>query len=117
MYMTTPFVLLDNSLNDETPSYLFESPLRLIQADRAEDVAPALADLEAVLTDGQSVAGFFSYELGYMLESRLRPLLPKKKDVPLLWFGVFSAHRCLSRTETKAWLQEHTHGDYGASPP
>lgn len=35
------------------------------------------------------LAGFISYEAGYLFEERLRPLLPKKRNIPLFWLGVF----------------------------
>jgi aminodeoxychorismate synthase component I len=44
------------------------------------------------------VAGYFSYELGYLLEPKLCGLLPSRRSVPLLWFGVFDrAEACDAR--------------------
>ncbi len=63
----------------------------LIRADTAEEVPAALAAIEAARASGRYVAGYFSYELGYVLETRLAPLLPSVRAVPLLWFGVFDA--------------------------
>jgi para-aminobenzoate synthetase/4-amino-4-deoxychorismate lyase len=60
-----------------------------IRADGPDDVEPALAAVESALASGFYVAGYASYELGYLLEPRLAPLLPRDRTVPLLWFGVF----------------------------
>ncbi len=65
----------------------FQRPLRVIRADGAAQVADALAAVQAALAEGRHVAGWFAYELGYVLESRLAPLLPD--GVPLLRLGVF----------------------------
>ena len=40
---------------------------------------------------GSHAAGYFSYELGYLLEPRLAGLLPRDRSVPLLWFGIFGS--------------------------
>ncbi|GHC64979.1 aminodeoxychorismate synthase component I [Neogemmobacter tilapiae] len=67
---------------------LFEGAQRLIRADRAEEVLPALAALDAARADGFWVAGWMGYEAGYALEPRLLSLMPKGAG-PLLRFGVF----------------------------
>ncbi|MCB2134494.1 MAG: chorismate-binding protein, partial [Rhodobacteraceae bacterium] len=72
---------------------LFDAPCALIRADTAAEVDAALARLDAVRAEGRWVAGFASYELGYALEPRLAPLLPTRRDLPLLVFGVFDEPR------------------------
>jgi len=85
--MPRPCLILD----DAAPGRLtaFWRPLAVIRADGPEEVAAALAAMEQARASGHFVAGYFSYELGYVLEPRLRPLLPRRRAVPLLWFGVF----------------------------
>lgn len=68
---------------------LFQAPRRLIRADHADDVAPALAKIEAARRDGLWLAGSLSYELGYALVPKLSPLMPHDRDVPLILMGVF----------------------------
>ncbi len=48
--------------------------------------------------------GFFSYELGYCLEPKLRDLLPADRRVPLFWIGLFRAPLPLDDASTRAWL-------------
>ncbi|MCB2115367.1 MAG: aminodeoxychorismate synthase component I [Rhodobacteraceae bacterium] len=67
----------------------FDAPRGLIRADRAGEVAPALAALDRAQQDGLWAAGFLSYEAGYALEPRLKPLMPEARRLPLLAFGLY----------------------------
>ena len=70
---------------------LFDRPRRLIRADGADEVASALAALDTARDEGMWIAGFASYELGYALEPRLKPLMPDNRRLPLLAFGLYDA--------------------------
>lgn len=70
---------------------VFAEPRRVIRAEDAAAVAPALAELEAARAEGFWIAGFLSYEAGFLREPRLLPLLPADRALPLLAFGVFDA--------------------------
>jgi para-aminobenzoate synthetase/4-amino-4-deoxychorismate lyase len=102
------FVLLDNSTGRGAPSLLFSEPLEIISATTPEEVPAALARLEAGTNAGQHAAGFFAYELGYVLEPKIRDLLPEGRNVPLLWFGLYGAPREMSEREVDHWLATHT---------
>jgi para-aminobenzoate synthetase/4-amino-4-deoxychorismate lyase len=84
-----PALILDDDAQGRLEA--FARPLGAIHASTAEEVPVALDAIEAALASGRYVAGYFSYELGYVLERRLVTLLPSARDVPLLWFGVFDA--------------------------
>ena len=88
-------VLIDDSRSRQARSYLFEGPSAVIDAFEASAVAPALEEMERRLAAGAHLAGFFAYELGYVLEPHLGALLPEQRDVPLLRFGVLDAPRTL----------------------
>jgi hypothetical protein len=83
-------IIIDNPV-DGSAAVCFAKPERIIEASEPDQVGAALAALQEALAQGCYVAGFFAYELGYMLEPRLGPLLPGRRAVPLLWFGVFRA--------------------------
>jgi para-aminobenzoate synthetase component I len=68
---------------------LFEEPSALIVADEAHDFEAALEQAEAARRAGKWLAGYFSYEAGYLLESKLKPLLPEGRRAPLVALGVF----------------------------
>lgn len=82
-------ILLDDARPGQERLRRFSAPAMVIQANEPGEVEPALGALEKARRGGKYVAGYFSYELGYVLEPRLHALLPKCRTVPLLWFGVF----------------------------
>ncbi len=45
--------------------------------------------MQAAHEAGKWLAGYLSYEAGYLLEPKLKPLLPEGRKAPLLCFGVF----------------------------
>lgn len=67
----------------------FREPHAVVVAWSAEEVAPALAQLDKARAAGGWVAGYLSYEAGYALEPCLLPLLPEGRVHPLLSFGVY----------------------------
>ncbi len=67
----------------------FDQPLRVIRADDAEGVPAALAALDDARAEGAWLAGYASYELGYVLEPRLSARLPNGRGLPLMCFGVY----------------------------
>ena len=93
-------------LDDATPGaerlLRFTAPSAVIQADSPDEVPAALAAIQAALGQGRHVAGWFGYELGYVLEPHLTALQWPKRDVPLLWFGVFDAPQPVTRADLVA---------------
>ncbi len=67
---------------------LFESPRRVVQAQTAREVLPALREVESAAATGLHAAGFVSYEAASGLDPALqtRP----QGELPLLWFGLFT---------------------------
>ena len=94
----------------------FSDPVGTIAADEPHEVAEALSALENARKSGLHAAGYFSYELGYCLEARLKPLFPRRRDVPLLWFGLFRASSKLGPTQTHDWLERNARGRAYAGP-
>jgi aminodeoxychorismate synthase component I len=86
-----PFCLIEDSETDG--ALLFESPRQKITAFSAEEVAPALAAMQASSAAGFHLAGIMAYECGYAFEPRLQKRLPARSRRPLLQFGVFDAPR------------------------
>jgi para-aminobenzoate synthetase component 1 len=83
----TPFALFrDDPAGREL---LFEEPSEIISADSAEAFESALARAQAAQQAGKWLAGYFSYEAGYLLEPKLNPLLPQGRRAPLVCLGVF----------------------------
>lgn len=84
-----PYVLFRDDMSGQCT--VFCEPVDLVRADSPEEFAPALARLETLRKSGKWLAGFMSYEAGYLFEDKLRRLLPKERRMPLLCFGVFDA--------------------------
>lgn len=87
MSSTSPFALFRDDVAGG--DLLFAAPDRIIVADDEASFDAALRSMEQARADGKWLAGYFSYEAGYLLESKLRPLLPKERRTPLACFGVF----------------------------
>ena len=109
--LSEAFVLLDNSSGSADPSLLFTDPIEIVSAETPEEVAAALARIEAGLAEGYHAAGFFSYELGYVMEPKLAHLMPKERNVPLLWFGLYHPPRQMSGADVGAWLDATTRSE------
>lgn len=84
-----PFVLLDDSLSPDGSSFFFSNPEELIVCVSPEEVGPALSRISDAVENGYHAAGFFSYELGYLLEPKLAALLQEDRAQPLIWMGLF----------------------------
>jgi len=103
----SPYVLLDDSLTPGGRSLLYTEPQSIVAAYAPEDIEAGLDEISAGLARGLHAAGFFSYELGYALEPKLKGLLPPDRRVPLFWIGLFRAPRPLDDAGTRAWLDGH----------
>lgn len=97
-------ILLDDPWRGRGACRLLRAPERLVVAHGPGEVAPALAEIERARARGLWAAGFLSYELGYLQEPRLAPLLPPQRDVPLLWMGLFRQAECLEAAAVRRWL-------------
>jgi para-aminobenzoate synthetase / 4-amino-4-deoxychorismate lyase len=106
--LSEAFVLLDNSSGSRSPSLLFTEPHEIVSAETPQDVEPAIDRIEAAVADGLHAAGFFSYELGYVMEPKLAGLMPQKRSMPLLWFGLYEAPREMTGPGVLDWLNETT---------
>lgn len=107
-------------LDDARPGYerlrRYVNPAAIVQVGDPLRVEGALHVLQNARRAGKHVAGYFSYELGYVLEPHLRPLLPEQRDVPLLWFGIFDSCEELTGEAANAALVARTEGRAYGSP-
>ncbi len=84
-------IRFDTGPNAQEQPAWFNAPRQLISAWHACDVSGALAQIDAARAAGSWVAGYASYELGYALEPKLAELMPQRRKLPLLQFGVYDA--------------------------
>lgn len=109
-------IWLDDSGSGEGCIKRFSRAISVVVAETEQEVGPAFGAIEAARAAGRYLAGYFAYELGYVLEPRLRPLLPSKRDVPLLWFGVFDACETLKEEAAADFLNSHLEGQVYTGP-
>lgn len=72
---------------ENNPLY-FEQPQKVISCKRVIEINSCFKQIETELTKGNYLAGFFSFELGYVLEEKL--LYKKGYDFPIIHFGVYT---------------------------
>ena len=84
-----PFVLLQDDVVGVRRT--FAKPLKILQAHNAAELEAALIEMDAARHEGKWLAGYFSYEAGYVLEEKLAPILPDNRSVPLLLMGIFES--------------------------
>ncbi len=68
---------------------LFAAPSSIIRADTPDTFEAAWEAMQRAHEAGKWLAGYLSYEAGYLLEPKLKELLPEDRKAPLLCFGVF----------------------------
>ncbi|MEC9367744.1 MAG: aminodeoxychorismate synthase component I, partial [Pseudomonadota bacterium] len=102
------YVLLDRNAGPAPGARLYRDPAAIVSATSPQEVASALSRMEALQAEGYHLAGYFSYELAYALEPRLRPLMPSHRNVPLLWFGAFKAPGMLQPREIEEFLSQQS---------
>ena len=85
--LTSPFILFRDDFSGE--EVLFYRPKKIIVAEEVRDFFPALEEGQRAHDDGKWLAGYFSYEAGYLLEPKLAPIIPQDRATPLMVLGVF----------------------------
>ncbi|WP_137154861.1 aminodeoxychorismate synthase component I [Rhizobium sp. FKL33] len=106
-----PFILLRDDRRNET--LFFAEPEELILAHDATGFEDGLARLERARRAGKWIAGFMSYEAGYLFEARLAGYAGQNRATPLMAFGVFDAPKSdhplakpRQRLDNEEFLQE-----------
>lgn len=84
-----PYALFRDDKRGET--LLFADPREIVVARTADEVLPAFERLEAARRSGRWLAGYVSYEAGYVFEEKLRPLVEDGRETPLIAMGIFDA--------------------------
>lgn len=111
-----PEIILDDARPGRERVRHFIRARDVVTAHLPDDVPGALVRMEDARRSGQHVAGYFSYELGYVLESKLQDLLPLQRDVPLLWFGIFDNCEMWLGDDARRFLETRISGRSYAGP-
>ncbi len=103
--LSQPFVLLDDArVQGGSPARLYRDPVRCLSAHTAEELDQLLDELRSAGRSGLHAAGYLTYEAGYALEPRLRPLLDALGPMRLAWFGLFERHDVMPPEAVPGWL-------------
>ncbi len=111
--MPEPFILLDDArANGASPARLYQAPLEIVIARRADEVEAALARIGTLHAAGHHLAGWIAYEAGLALEPRLMPLADARSGAagPLIWFAAFAGFHEIAAADVPAWLAENAEG-------
>jgi para-aminobenzoate synthetase component 1 len=82
-----PFALLQDDVNGVRRT--FAKPEKILVAHDRAKLEEAFAEAEQARRDGKWLAGYVSYEAGYLLEEKLISRLPNERAMPLLLLGIF----------------------------
>ena len=81
------YIFLDDQLTN-TQRY-YTDPVDILIADDPGDIDYIFAKLTQYHQEGYFIAGYLSYDLGYVFEDALSHRLAPKRPTPLLNFGIF----------------------------
>ncbi len=99
---TSPGVFLETSYLDRNnhKSLLFSSPKRILTFNLGGSLNNFFKEAEDSLSAGLWLAGYFTYEFGYLFEPKLKKLLSKKRiSFPLSWIGIFPPPKIISHKD------------------
>jgi len=85
--LNAPYILFRDDFSGD--QVLFDQPRNIIVAQTVEEFFPALEAAQQAHGSGKWLAGYFSYEAGYLLEPKLAPIVPARRRTPLMVMGVF----------------------------
>ncbi len=87
-----PFVLLETSRFDKNnkQSLVFNSFVNTVVFRPHDDINDFFDEIDSYRRKGYWLAGYFSYEFGYMLEEKLACCIDDNLSLPLAWLGAFN---------------------------
>ena len=106
------FVFLESSRVTENnhKSFLFLDPRKILSCSSTDNASVFLENAESLRQQGAFLAGWLSYELGYLLEPRLHHLIKQENTpfTPLAMLGVYDAplifnHRTATCENGRKW--------------
>jgi para-aminobenzoate synthetase / 4-amino-4-deoxychorismate lyase len=108
-------VFLENNLDgiNHQAALHYQNPIEMIIATNSDELVAAFKRIEECTADGHHVAGWMSYEAGLCLEKKLKPLLLKNLDTPLLTMGVFESRNVMNFQDAENyWKAKSEHRNF-----
>jgi para-aminobenzoate synthetase component I len=82
----------------ERREIFFGSPSELLIANTLAELEAVFSEIEVARVQGKWLAGYFSYEAGYLFEPKLSAVLPESRKLPLAAIGIFDEPKVSRRT-------------------
>ncbi|WP_064708892.1 aminodeoxychorismate synthase component I [Rhizobium bangladeshense] len=87
--MSDPYILFRDDTTGQV--MLFAQPAEIIIAKTRAEFFTGLIRMEEAKAEGKWLAGYMSYEAGYLFEEKLASFTAEGRETPLLCFGIFDA--------------------------
>ncbi len=87
--MSDPYILFRDDTTGQV--MLFAQPAEIIIAKTRAEFFTGLIRMEEAKAEGKWLAGYMSYEAGYLFEEKLASFAAEGRETPLLCFGIFDA--------------------------
>ncbi|MDE2598198.1 MAG: aminodeoxychorismate synthase component I [Rhodocyclaceae bacterium] len=101
-----PFALLENTRDPSAPARRYTRPVGAVLAHRPEELAAALAELDAARRKSLHACGYIAYEAGYALQGLPIPAFPDFAPTrPLLHFQLFQSCELIAPGDSAEWLE------------
>ena len=110
MRETDACFLFDQGAAPVECGFLLENPVNILETHDPLRLEGVLQALQEAIENGLHAAGFISYEAGYALEPCLRPFMPSRRRLPLIWFALFPSCETIRGERYKAWIKQRCAG-------
>ncbi|MBP9886855.1 MAG: aminodeoxychorismate synthase component I [Leptospiraceae bacterium] len=105
--MSHPYcVKFETNLISETENrnFFFDNPIEILEAYTLKEAETILRNVEIYINKGYYLAGYISYETGYLFEESFkRKWMDIKFSSPLIWFGVYVSPKVEVVTKEKTF--------------
>ena len=105
------FMVFENNriAPDVQASWMFYEPEELVICTAPKNIDDAFDRIQAGINRGLYAAGWLAYELGYLLEPKLRTSLPREEgQPPFVIFGLFRKRRLMSQIDLASFWAGQT---------
>jgi para-aminobenzoate synthetase/4-amino-4-deoxychorismate lyase len=101
---TPSFALIENQKTPPFSHQCFSQAEKIMACYHQQDIPACFQDIQQWHQKGYYLVGWFSYELAYYLEQKLRAFAPPKTTTPLIYFVAFKRQQVLTSKECEQWI-------------
>lgn len=94
------FIVLESNIENHLHSLVFFDPIDILSTYQLREIPSIFNEIEHHLATGAYLAGYITYEAGYVFEEKFYQQFKHITfPYPLIWFGVYEKPYCLSDNE------------------